>query len=204
MPRFITSTSNQNVDISPNGSGLFTIKASATGLNNIINDNTMATATTSNINTSSATKTYIDNRSVFGNWTPSITFATPGTLSVSYTTQLGRYLQVINSSGVNFIFIWGTVVCSSFSLGTASGQFRISGLPFASSSSIGVQNGVVPINSSSNFVYQGGTTLVGFTSAGSTYLEWNSFNSSVVMNLTTSGFSASNPSLNFNGWYIGN
>ncbi len=61
-------------------------------------------------------------------WTPTITFATPGDLSVSYATQVGFYSRI------------GSIVDVSFSLTftptytTASGQISIAGLPLTSNS----------------------------------------------------------------------
>ncbi len=57
-------------------------------------------------------------------WTPVVTFATPGDVSVAYSLQVGYYSRV------------GNIVSAYFLLGftptytTASGNFRITGLPF--------------------------------------------------------------------------
>ncbi len=60
-------------------------------------------------------------------FTPTVTFATPGTLSVAYTTQSGTYVKV------GTVYIFSAVVEFSPTLGTASGAFRLSGLPIAPS-----------------------------------------------------------------------
>ena len=60
-----------------------------------------------------------------GTWTPGISFATPGDLSVTYSTQSGRYTKV----GRAFMFD-GTIVTSAFTYTTATGSLRVSGLPF--------------------------------------------------------------------------
>ncbi len=58
-------------------------------------------------------------------WTPTLTFATPGDLSVAYTTQTGIYTRI------------GDVVIAAFTLvctptyTTASGQAMIAGLPIS-------------------------------------------------------------------------
>lgn len=59
-------------------------------------------------------------------WTPTITFDTPGDLSVTYTEQIGRYQKV-----GKFITVVFDVVTATFTHTTASGQLRIAGLPFA-------------------------------------------------------------------------
>lgn len=60
-----------------------------------------------------------------GTWTPTITFATAGNLSVAYTNQIGRYIK----SG-NLVEVYFNILTSTFTYTTASGIFRINGLPF--------------------------------------------------------------------------
>jgi hypothetical protein len=62
-----------------------------------------------------------------GTWTPVLTFATPGDLSVTYTTQAGTYTKIGNKVFINFF-----VVTSSFTYTTSAGGLRITGLPFTS------------------------------------------------------------------------
>jgi len=64
----------------------------------------------------------IDERGVFP---PVVTFATPGDLSVAYTTQLGSYYRI-----GSFAFVTVGVTCSTFTHTTASGNFQITGLPY--------------------------------------------------------------------------
>lgn len=175
---------------------------SSTLVSSVINSSTFVGASGANLNTATATQTYIDARTVFGNWTPVITFDTPGTLAVTYATQIGRYLRVTNSAGLNFVFIWGSINCSAFTLGTATGQFRVSGLPFASTSS-GIA-GTICTSGALNFTWAGGTTLVGFPSGGSTFLLWRGISASSFTGVTQTSFSAALPNLNFNGLYVGN
>ena len=59
-----------------------------------------------------------------GEWTPAITCATPGDLSVAYDYQFGRYLIIGNK-----IFVEGAIAPSTFTHTTASGEVRITGLP---------------------------------------------------------------------------
>lgn len=60
-----------------------------------------------------------------GTFTPAITFATPGDLAVSYSSQIGLYTKVGRLCALNF-----TVTSSSFTWTTASGALTVSGLPF--------------------------------------------------------------------------
>lgn len=60
-----------------------------------------------------------------GTWTPSLTFATPGDLSVAYTTQVGRYRKYGRLLWVDF-----RVITSTFNFTTATGALQLGGLPF--------------------------------------------------------------------------
>jgi len=64
-----------------------------------------------------------------GTWTPILTFATPGDLSVTYSTQAGFYTQIGNIVIASF-----AIKTSAFTWSTASGNLEITGLPFASAS----------------------------------------------------------------------
>jgi hypothetical protein len=66
-----------------------------------------------------------------GSWTIGITFATPGDLSVAYSTQSARYTKI----GREFMFD-GTAITSTFTFTTSTGSLRMSGLPFAPASGI--------------------------------------------------------------------
>jgi len=59
-------------------------------------------------------------------WTPGITFTTPGDLAVTYTTQAGKSI-VVGDVCVAFF----SIVTSAFTHTTAAGNLRISGLPHA-------------------------------------------------------------------------
>jgi hypothetical protein len=63
-----------------------------------------------------------------GSWTPSITFVTPGDLSVAYSTQNGTYTKI-----GRVVILTYAVVTSSFTHTTASGGLRLAGVPFSSS-----------------------------------------------------------------------
>jgi hypothetical protein len=87
-----------------------------------------------------------------GTWTPTVTFATPGDLAVTYNTnqRQGIYTRTGNRIIVNFL-----VGTSSFTFTTSSGVLQITGLPFTAKTDVGIQN----IGS----VIWGGITKVGYT-----------------------------------------
>ncbi len=58
-------------------------------------------------------------------WTPTLTFATPGNVSVAYTAQVGYYQRVGNLITANC-----NIVTSAFTHTTASGELKITGLPY--------------------------------------------------------------------------
>lgn len=62
-----------------------------------------------------------------GTWTPVLTFATPGDLSVAYSSRAGRYTKIGRLVQLNF-----SVLTSTFTHTTASGTLRVTGLPFTS------------------------------------------------------------------------
>lgn len=64
-----------------------------------------------------------------GTWTPTLTFETPGDVSVSYTTRLGTYTKV-----GRLVTVSVAIVTSAFTHTTAANQLQISGLPFTAAS----------------------------------------------------------------------
>lgn len=58
-------------------------------------------------------------------FTPSVTFTTPGDVAVGYTTQAGHYWLI-----GKLVFFKITIITSSFAHSTASGDLRIAGFPF--------------------------------------------------------------------------
>ena len=72
---------------------------------------------------------------VEGNWTPGITFATPGNLSVSFAgggSQEGRYFRI-----GSLIFCFFVIATTSFTHTNASGALQITGLPFKARTDVG-------------------------------------------------------------------
>lgn len=87
-----------------------------------------------------------------GVWTPGITFATPGDLSVTYSTQLGDYIK----SG-DQVTIWGRIVTSAFTYTTSAGNFEITGVPFPSSAIAITRYGSAVVN---NLTFTAGKSQV--------------------------------------------
>ena len=64
-----------------------------------------------------------------GTWTPTLSFQTPGNLSVAYAAQVGSYTRIGNR-----VVLQAFIALSSFTHTTASGFLRINGIPFNGSS----------------------------------------------------------------------
>lgn len=79
-------------------------------------------------------KLFIPPVSAAVSWTPTISFATPGTMSATYTTQWGEYYRL-----GNLIMAYFNLAVLSLTAGTASGALNIAGLPLAAKT---VSNGV--------------------------------------------------------------
>ncbi len=114
---------------------------------------------------------------VTGTWTPTLTFATPGNLSVAYSTQTGSYERIGRLVTVRF-----HIVTSTFTHTTASGLCQVTGLPFTAGEQC-----------------NGGTSFVeNVTKAGFDYVSWYIPNASTRLELqatrltggTSSGISA--------------
>jgi hypothetical protein len=77
-----------------------------------------------------------ENLNLLGSWTPVLTFAAPGDLSVSYSTQFGSFVKIGRLVIAKF-----TIITSAFTWSTASGVLTITGLPFASASETSANRG---------------------------------------------------------------
>ena len=64
-----------------------------------------------------------------GTWTPVLTFTTPGDLSVAYSVQVASYTKIGDIVNVQCV-----LTTSTFTHGSASGNLRVTGLPFATES----------------------------------------------------------------------
>lgn len=102
-------------------------------------------------------------------WTPTLTFATAGDLSVVYTTQIGRYLLF-----GPLVLYWFNIVTSTFTHTTASGNCQITGLSHSSLNVAGLQN-------------IGGLRWQGITKANYTDISPRISNNSTTIELSASG-----------------
>jgi hypothetical protein len=112
-------------------------------------------------------------------WTPVLTFATPGNLSVVYSAQFGNYTKI-----GRMVFWSARITTTTFTHTTASGSARITGLPFTASGADGV-------NQFPGASFFGGWTAankipVWYASQGQTYLECSLVQSGTALaSLTT-------------------
>jgi hypothetical protein len=83
-------------------------------------------------------------------WTPSVTFAVPGNLAVTYTTRVGTYDRIGHLVRLNF-----NIITSGFTHTSAFGSLQIIGLPFPALTLVG--------NRSVGAVFWGGITMAGYT-----------------------------------------
>lgn len=84
-----------------------------------------------------------------GTWTPVITFATPGDLSVAYSLRSGYYTKIGRLVSLSF-----AMVTSTFTHTTASGNLLITGMPFT------------PITTDANYRAYAPVLYSGITKAG--------------------------------------
>lgn len=130
-----------------------------------------------------------------GSFTPTVTFATPGDLSVTYGEQTGRYNKL---PGNRYIVLIRLNFTATFT--TASGALRVGGLP-----SIG--NGswqIGQVENSSNITYPAGrTALLAWVVSSQTYCQIQGVGSAVnASQLTTANLvSGVATILNFSGPY---
>jgi hypothetical protein len=73
-----------------------------------------------------------------GLWTPVLTFATPGDLAVTYSTQTG----IFEKDGP-FASAWFAITTSSFTHTTASGNLYVTGLPFSTAGGLTAHGAVL-------------------------------------------------------------
>lgn len=90
-----------------------------------------------------------------GTFTPSLSFVTPGNLSVTYSAQFGHYIKV-----GRLVIAWFNVTTSAFTHTTASGTCTLSPLPFSPATNI-IGNSVSLRGGSVSY---GGVTKAGYTS----------------------------------------
>lgn len=100
-----------------------------------------------------------------GTWTPAVTLATPGNLSVAYTSRSGRYVKI-----GQMVFFNCLLQTSTWTHTTASGFFNITGFPFTMGS---------------QFVGAGTLLMSGWTKANYTSLGFETSNSTFMYALAS-------------------
>ena len=85
-----------------------------------------------------------------GTWTPTVSFDTPGDLSISYVSQTANYVRV------GSVLVFRLAITFTPTYTTASGGFKLLGLPFTPAAEIGC----VLQAQSSNLDYPGGAVSI--------------------------------------------
>ena len=120
-------------------------------------------------NTANTDATFLDYYGE-GSWTPVLTFVTPGDLAVVYSQQVGRYTRIGDT-----VFLWCNILTSTFTHATASGNLRITGLPFTA------------LNLSNFTQLGGGLGWSGVTKANYTDLNPYILPNTAIINVAASG-----------------
>lgn len=103
-----------------------------------------------------------------GTWTPTLTFTTPGTLAIVYSSRTGQYTKIGQFVSVQF-----EVITSTYTPGTAAGSMLLSGIPF--------------VPSLATTVAPGKLSWQGITKANYTEIGWDNFNASGTSQFIASG-----------------
>lgn len=107
-----------------------------------------------------------------GSFVPVLTFATPGDLSVTYGNQIARYTKIGRT-----VTIQVNVTTTGFTHSTASGNMRITGLPFTAANSVPLSTGVVDYGGITNSTRP---VTVAETVANQSYIEFRGCGSGVA------------------------
>lgn len=93
-----------------------------------------------------------------GTWTPVLTCATPGNLSVTYSSQTGSYTKIGNVVALKM-----SISTSAFTHTTAAGELRISGVPFSLTGGPGIidYSGITKAGYTTFNLAPSGSNLVG-------------------------------------------
>lgn len=193
---FVNSAAAQTVAF-PDATGTVTLLGnSSTGSGNVVLA-TSPSLTTPNIGAASATSinfggSTLSNYISEGSFTPAMTFATPGNLSVSYATQTGEYTRI------GSIVYYTLILTCTPTFTTSSGIFQITGLPITVAGSA-----VGSMYNLSGITFPAGTTYLqsvasssvnaitiygsGTVTTGS-FLTTSNFTTATVFGVVVSGF----------------
>lgn len=92
-----------------------------------------------------------------GSWTPVANFVTPGTSSFSYATQSGFYRAIGGAGG--FVEVFFSLAFTP-TIGTGSGSFYITGLPFSINTGLALYGSGIPAFMDSDWSWPSGYTAV--------------------------------------------
>jgi hypothetical protein len=125
-----------------------------------------------------------------GTWTPALTFATPGTLALTYNQQSGSYTKIGRLVTVIFRV---SFAAAGIIKGTASGDLSITGLPFTVGSANAYQ--YVDLGSSITDITTGSFALITATGTSITFETVSTSGTRIQRDsaaLTAASFAASN------------
>ena len=89
-----------------------------------------------------------------GTWTPTFSFSTPGTSVITHSSQIGYYVRI-----GGLVYVTLNIAFTVTSLGTASGQMNIGGLPVTVASTLTAYGSAA---CSPNITFPGSRTQIGF------------------------------------------
>lgn len=169
-----------------NSGAILIVESSGGNLINLIYPNMQAIVTCVNTAGTGSGSWNISETSGIGtitNWTPVFTFAVPGDLNVTYTTQSGIYYQL-----GRIIFIDYTIRCTP-TFTTAAQGINILGLPTAVNAGV---NNTGSILMQGGFTFPAGTTTVTSLAAqGTSLIQLFAFGSGVpATSLTAANFTS--------------
>jgi hypothetical protein len=124
-------------------------------------------------------------------FSPTITFAVPGDLAVTYTTRVGRSMQKGNLCTVTF-----ALTTSSYTFTTASGNLLVTGLPVAATSAVMISAGAIIFGGITKATY---TNFVCRKDSSSTSLSFQASGSAVGASFVSAADTTSGTTLNLNG-----
>jgi hypothetical protein len=122
----------------------------------------------------SANANTLDDYKKLISWTPVITFATPGNLAITYSSQIGRCVKI-----GNLVIGRYNVATSAFTHTTASGGLMITGLPFAHITLAG-SGDFSPLNWQ-GITKAGYTSIMGIIGSGASAMTFNACGSGVAI-----------------------
>ena len=113
-----------------------------------------------------------------GSWTPVLTAATPGDLTVAYSTQVGRYSKFGRE-----VKLWWNIATSTFTRTTAAGALQVTGSPFTADSLID-SRGLLSYSGITKATYTDFFSRIVASSATITFVASGSGVGGAVVNIT--------------------